>query len=333
MIQIEDTLDLSFEYNLPSGVPYFLTKQNPVDFWEARGKKGKGDYDHLLDQWESECRKKLTDNIQKYRKDITDFATKSKQFMYEFVEEGFTTPLFEDFLDGDRIFFIIGAPRTGGTYVYTELSRALDWPWKQLLPQFTHDHLPHGKYLRGSINEFGSTGWRQPFNYFQVLFDFCCYFQYINEVHPDRKNFLLKNSSICHGIQLMDQFFGEKAHYLLTTRHPGEMCLSRGENNDEEITDTIRMKNFEMWEAMYLEVMRDGAPTGKLTILPFDDSRRKFLENVFEQQGFNDQPEPFDPKQRSYKREFWNRESISQRIRRIYRLYDLNGYTFPDIVT
>lgn len=235
----------------------------------------------------------------------------------------------KDYID-KQFYFILGAPRTGGTYIFTQIADVLSFPWKNLLQKMTHDHIPHGFFLNGGKEGINQLGWRNPSNYVNAVFQICQFLVYYKR-EKISKNIVLKNISLCYGIKLLDNIFKQKAHYIITVRHPAAMSYSRAKTFEIQETNKIKKTHFNIWYSLYHEVVRDGLPEGDISTISYGKDFIDFLNKFHQIHDQTKKPLTFSPEKRDYDTDFWSKKELKEKINYLKELWSIKGLTFPDI--
>ncbi|MFT5115503.1 MAG: hypothetical protein ACI8P9_004854 [Parasphingorhabdus sp.] len=118
-----------------------------------------------------------------------------------------------------RFFFVIGIPRTGGTYVTKQLFRAGNIDYKKVQNALAHDGFPHLGHLSfrgaGNVHTSGLLQLAEYLTMVDVFFKEHGRLAYQGGVVVPKKF-----TKSVYYFDLIRELFGEKSHYLVTLRHP-----------------------------------------------------------------------------------------------------------------
>lgn len=124
-----------------------------------------------------------------------------------------------------RFFFVIGIPRTGGTYLTKQLFRACDIDYKKVQNALAHDGFPHLAHLSfrrgGNLHTNGLLQLAEYMAMVEIFFSSHGRLSYQNGIVVPKKF-----TKATYYFDLIRELFGERANYLLTLRHPLAMCKS-----------------------------------------------------------------------------------------------------------
>lgn len=318
----------SIEFALHYGMMEYAADLDPREAWEKRGIAG---HREEFESYRKERRNRVSETMkqERVRSRLEDLAERSTWLLEQFFSDG---DGFSDFVDGDTFYVIIGETRTGGTYLQKEMSRALNWPMKDLLIQMIHDELPYGQFLGGESDE--DLGWREPQNFYNAVFQFCQLLIYLDEEVPEQTAHVLKNINYACCLPLLDRLFGEQAEYVITVRHPAAVIASRlNWKADQEKAMRNREQyvsnRFRTWLRTYRSIAENSIPSGPVTTLRFGKEMDTFLKEFFERHDVEDEPEGIKITSRDYDETYWNRDEIQKEIREIESLWQLNSLEFP----
>jgi len=142
---------------------------------------------------------------------------------------------FKELLTGDvtnlreirrfQFFFIIGIPRTGGTYLTKQIFRAGAIDYKRVQNALAHDGFPH--LARLSFKESGNihtNGLLQLAEYLTMVEVF--FSQYGKLAYRGGIVVPKKFTKAIYYFDLIRELFPDNAHYLITLRHPLAVCQS-----------------------------------------------------------------------------------------------------------
>ena len=147
-----------------------------------------------------------------------------------------------------RFFFIIGFPRTGGTYLTKQLYQAAGFDYRNVQNSIAHDGFPHLSYL--TLNAKGNAytrGLLQLAEYLTMIESF-----FGGSKGPDyrsRKVVPKKFTKAVYNFDLVKDIFGPDSEYIVTLRHPLSVCksvLDRCGGMPEDRKFAVR-SNIETW--------------------------------------------------------------------------------------
>lgn len=234
------------------------------------------------------------------------------------------------YIQGRKINFIIGMPRTGGTTLYQALSDAYGWPWEGLLLSMTHNYMPNGRYcLDHPASEF-DMGWRLPWNFNSLIFELCQFLVYANNEAPDSENMFIKSTALSYAIKLLNFLFGDRANYYITLRHPGAITLTSGK---EEIKRNDHMETMAIWANHYSGIVRECRPMGNIHIVEYGQGLTDTINSAFANMKFGERLEntsffEYD----DYDKEFYDGETARRMfdfVRMSWKLFDVD-FPIPD---
>ncbi|GAB6100059.1 hypothetical protein JCM16358_19380 [Halanaerocella petrolearia] len=177
---LEVSIGKSFDIDLfiNYGVLEYIAGLDESKEWEIRGLAG---HKPKAAKRSLEQRKqKVQELIQKqsFKEELNKFIKEALNLFNAFINNN---GIISKYISNRNFYFVMGSPKTGGTYIYKEVSRAVGWPWKNLLRSMTHDSMPNGYFIRGEKNEIGGMGWREPMKYFNLLFQISQFLVYMDK--------------------------------------------------------------------------------------------------------------------------------------------------------
>ncbi len=142
---------------------------------------------------------------------------------------------FKELLTGDlntlkeisrfQFFFVIGIPRTGGTYLTKQLFRASGIDYKNVQNALAHDGFPHLANLSfkssGNVHTNGLLQLAEYLTMVEVFFHQHGRLAYNGGIIVPKKF-----TKAVHYFDLIRAIFPDNAHYLITLRHPLSVCKS-----------------------------------------------------------------------------------------------------------
>jgi len=317
--------NFTFELELNEGVLWHIADINPEKAWEMRGLPGKNS--NLFDIQIEEEKKIIIEKLKtaETRKRLNNFYKESNDLLQSILSGN--KNLKNEYIGTKNFTFIAGAPRSGGTYIYSEVSTALNWPHSNLLVTMTHDNIPDAKFINRQNNPLG---WRSPLNFFSIVFQMCQFLVYIKHVLPNTENIVLKQMSLSRIVPILNFIFGENSSLILTVRHPASVSASRvkGFKNTTE-TDEFRKATFNLWKNIYGDIAQDDLPSGNLTALKYGKDMDEFLSDFYKKNGKDVKPSGIRITERKYDTEYWNRAEIVSEMRQIEKSWELKGFEFP----
>ena len=322
------TLSVPVEYEgmtlkLNQGVLEYLAGINTALEWEERGFKAtrykKDERSKVQQQIIDEVKDRLDfDNSDK----LNAFAEESIRIFQALLNKNFD--VIHDLFQGNEIYFITGPPRTGGTYVLKALLELRNENLKDFNHKLIFDYTPLNTQL-GSNYGTNHTN--------QVLFEWAQWMVWVGKRFDlENYNFIpKKHIGMLYQLDLFDQIFGEKAHYIVTTRDPAEAYQSYADrfftdNPAKNFTadiglwkhsvlprtniDEERWEDFSFpdqfllyWCACYLEILNYGKEE-QIHPLVFGKDYERFLKEFAWEHNLVYSPETFDPTERDELPEF-----------------------------
>ena len=142
---------------------------------------------------------------------------------------------FKELLTGDvatlrdlqrfQFFFVVGIPRTGGTYLAKQLFRAGRIDYRQVQNALAHDGFPHLARLQfqegANVHTNGLLQLAEYLTMVEVFFG-----QHGSLQHGGRIVVPKKFTKAVYSFDLIRELFPHNAQYLITVRHPLSMCQS-----------------------------------------------------------------------------------------------------------
>ena len=118
-----------------------------------------------------------------------------------------------------HFYFIIGIPRTGGTYLTKQLFRASDIDYRQVQNAVAHDGFPHLANLSfresGNLHTNGLLQLAEYLAMVEIFFD-----ERGKRIHDGRIVVPKKFTKAVYYFDLIRELFVDNADYLVTLRHP-----------------------------------------------------------------------------------------------------------------
>ncbi len=223
-----------------------------------------------------------------------------------------------------RFCFVIGFPRTGGTYLTKQLFRACDIDYRHVQNALAHDGFPHIAPLAFAAHGNLQTSGLLQLAEYMVMVD--VFFGERGKLAREGRIVVPKKfTKGVYNFPLIKQVFGDAADYLITLRHPlsiiqsvldkaGGMTVDRkfAQRSAIErwaIEDWMRwhvpeesvraMKYVEAmagyWKRYHFQIAMETIPAMRSTILiPYGaESMSGAVESLFKTFGVELEPEPF----------------------------------------
>jgi hypothetical protein len=201
-----------FKLPLHKASVYYLGGVDPNLQWEVRGISG-----HSSGK-DPANKAKLNEQIRKVTAKLTGDAKthqRTKTFINDVCQltEGLMAKgpqCLQNYLGNKKFKFIIGAMRTGGTYLYKELCQVYGQPWSSLNLEMTHDSIPSYNCL--SFNHY-------PNSFLVLIFEMAQFFVWVKREIPG-DIVVQKRIAYAHALPFLNALLGKNAEYILTLRHP-----------------------------------------------------------------------------------------------------------------
>ena len=124
-----------------------------------------------------------------------------------------------------RFFFVIGIPRTGGTYLTKQLFRAGGINYTNVQNALAHDGFPHLAHLsfkeEGNVHTNGLLQLAEYMTMVEIFFG-----EHGRLAHRGGIVVPKKFTKAVYNFDLIRELFGASAEYLITLRHPLSICKS-----------------------------------------------------------------------------------------------------------
>jgi hypothetical protein len=124
-----------------------------------------------------------------------------------------------------RFFFVVGIPRTGGTYLTKQLFRASGINYTTVQNALAHDGFPHLAYLSfkdaGNVHTNGLLQLAEYLTMVEIFFG-----EHGRLAHRGGIVVPKKFTKAVYNFDLIRELFGKNAEYLITLRHPLSICKS-----------------------------------------------------------------------------------------------------------
>ncbi|WP_018249189.1 hypothetical protein [Orenia marismortui] len=234
----------------------------------------------------------------------------------------------KEYLADKEIYLIVDFPESGGNYLEEELSRAFG---QKLEKSISWDNLPDENFIINESDDF--LGWREPANYWGLVFQLCQFIVYINWTNQEKV--VIKNNLFVNCLILLDEIFGNSVNYLVPVRHPAAIALSKYDNLNKNRTNPSNDSNIESyidkitteWEKYYLDIARIVLANKKIVPILFSEID-EFLIKLFEEINFSGSPTGLKLLSKE-DHNIYQQEEITKKIQKVELLWDLNGIDFP----
>ncbi|MGM0472350.1 MAG: hypothetical protein ACQEQI_08765 [Bacillota bacterium] len=325
LLDVNYQLDLKLK--LHYGIVEYLAGYDPRKAWQIRGISGRGEASQNYFAYRQEKIEQLRQQLQQDRKlqqRVDDFIAETKELFTALRND--KQGIINSYLDKE-FYFILGAARTGGTFMLKELSRGLDFPYRNLHMSILHEHMPDF-----DIEEPYQIGWRKPENYNYLLFQLAQFLVYIKRQIPNH-NYVVKKTRFSKCLQLIDHIFGQKAHYIVTVRHPAAINASRIESKATgAVEDNAKLeakRTLYLWQSLYQELVRDGLPQGEIIPVQFGPAMDQFLDDFFTEHNSSLTPEQCRITERDYDYDFWTSEFVVNSMEWVKLAWQFHELEFP----
>lgn len=148
-------INRNFEINLDihRATLEYVAGLDPQETWNATTISGKGSSkSHMQVKQKRMNNIKEVINQPEFQRKLAEFTNEVLKLFQSFRNDNQET--INKYLNDKHFYFIVGSYRTGGTYILNEMSKAVDYPVKNLLHSMVHDSMPYTKYILGKhINE------------------------------------------------------------------------------------------------------------------------------------------------------------------------------------
>ncbi len=243
-----------------------------------------------------------------------------------------------------RFFFIIGIPRTGGTYLTKQFFRATGVDYKQVQNALAHDGFPHLAFLsfqqRGNVHTNSLVQLAEYLTMVEMFFTKHGRLAYHGGVVVPKKF-----TKAVYNFPLIKELFGSDSEYIMTLRHPLSIIQSTLDKSgglpkggkfavrsvierwamedwvrwgvpEERIADTDYYEVFlGYWKRYHYQIALEGIPAmPTATLVPYsEESMTGTVGRFYEAFGVDIAPEEFKvakPPKTSQKIEKLAREAV-----------------------
>lgn len=328
--------ELPYQLHVHRAVGWYINEFDPDEGWDFRGIDGYGFRE--FQEFKREKTDEAFQNIKNkpaLQNEFTDYIQECLEAFQQWQQN--PNYLRDEYFSGKDFYFVLGSGRTGGTYLLNEVARAVDFPLKKSLIIFSHDTMPNMRFTSGEPTEerenremFG-MGWRDPFNYHNLVFQIIQYLVYIDRKFENEPK-IVKKTQFGRCMKIVDFIFGDRASYIVTVRHPGACYRSWNESGFSTLEDSDKEKKREKilygWESSYRNIVRDGLPEGSIEPVKYGPDMEAFLEKLFRKNSSNKEPSDFSVTEREYD-DFWHSERVQSVISRVENSWSLHDLQFP----
>lgn len=303
--------------SLHQGSLEYLSGINPQKEWNERGIKATG---FSLDE-SKDVQNEIHDDLQRFFRREGD-SEKVSRFIQESLDvyEAIYDRKFDEIQDRfttDTIYFVTGAPRTGGTYLLKELMKIREDDLDNFNHKLMSDPLPKEHILD-----------EERMNEPQLVFEWAQWIVWATRELNDGQFIPKKNIGIGLHPHLVDLIFGEMAEYIVTIRSPGEsyqsfeerflpedgggysfdpwrLCVLQRCSIEEEHWDRLNPPDRYLlyWCSIYLEILNCDFD-GRIRGLSFGQYYEQFVREIANEYEARAEPENFEPTPRDQLPEF-----------------------------
>lgn len=340
-----------YEFKIAEATLHYIGNVNPKIEWEARGLSGY-EKEKLPKDLLQEEYKKAQEFLksQPGLKRLQAYLDRCSRILDELLEDPRAT--IERLFPGKKFIFIIGALRTGGTYLYTELCKIYKIDHTSLNQHMSHDGIPHQYWLQNfNKDQFHKTS---------TLFEIAQFLLWAEIEFKNSNSIIQKNVSYAHGLKLLNQIFGNKASYIISIRHPltvaesidkyliapyvkdnkekalpfWQSLLLAHENISENIWSHLSYyeKACYYWKAHYQLIGESLPLEGQFTPLCFGEEYEQYLFKLAYKKGMkNTSLSKLYFQEKAYKKEWPDPEWVEKIIFDVHTSWIKNGLEFPNV--
>lgn len=338
-----------FKLDLNAASIYYLAGVDAELQWEVRGLSGhdlKHENTETLENQKSNAVNVLLKTPQG-QKDLQSFTAESIQVLEGLWKDG--GKYLRKYLGNREFKLILGAMRTGGTYLYKEISEIHGQKWDKLNLEMTHDGIPHYVAL---------SNWNRAEIFNFLLFDMAQYFVWVKR-EIDSSVVVQKRIAYVHALPFLNGLFGDTAEYIVTIRHPVPLAysfarimgqdLKNGDNETPEgwerlitesgdwmsdkVWDELNyfQKTLLFWGSYYSDVATSSAFSQRITVVRFGEDVDGYLQSCSKEAGLNNyQPEGFDFTVKPNNGEL-DQDELSAVFSSVKHKWEANNLTFPEL--
>lgn len=338
-----------FKLNLHSASIHHLADVDPELQWHVRGISGhdradKKDQEKLQIQKQRAINRLLSEST--YQNKLQNFVSEVSQVMQGLFTRSNT--FLTNYMGRRNYKFVMGAMRTGGTYLYKELCEIYGQEWDKLNMEMTHDSIPTYSVLSNS----------HSLN-MQLVFAFEMAQFLVWAKHEIESDIIIqKRIAYAHALPAMHGLFNDQAEYILTIRHPitlgysfaklgnqnalDEHCkeppgwydfvvdggrdISRKEWNDFRYLQKVLY----YWERYYLDAAEAGPFQQNLSTVVFGDDVTRYLQSIKEKTGSTYELEAFNAKESELQDEI-DQFELEEIFNNVQQRWLAQNLTFPSV--
>lgn len=292
-----------FSLKLHIASVYYLGGVDPKLEWQVRGISAHDINQELKQSLEAQKHQALVNFAKdsKTRAAAQRFTDESSHVMEGLLTQG--RGFIKKYLGSRKFKFVLGAMRTGGTFLYKELCEVHGQQWDSLSLDMSHDSIP----------EYGHLAyWKRSNAILPLLFDMAQFFVWVKrELESDIV--LQKRIAYVFALPFLQELFSDSAEYFLTVRHPLPLAYSfakvMGEDphssnvqepaawyslvkeNDKDLSrerwNTLSYfdKALAFWREYHLPAASSREAVGNIHVVTYGESFNQFLDLYREKHG------------------------------------------------
>lgn len=195
---------------------HYLGGVDPKLQWEVRGVSGHDANPELIDTLQVQKDQAIVNlmTTPEGQKKTRDFALECISLMEGFMSKG--SDFITDYLGKRDYKFVLGAMRTGGTYIYKGISEIHGHKWDSMALEMVHDSIPEYQFV---------SEYFKPNIYFRLLFDMAQFLAWAKR-EVDSPTVIQKRIAYAHALPFLNTMFGRDAEYIVTVRDPVNIAYS-----------------------------------------------------------------------------------------------------------
>lgn len=249
--------------------------------------------------------------------------------------------------------FVIGEVRTGGTYIFSELCRALNIDHEDLHSNIVHDSVPDYEPLF-FFNE-------NPQMREVALFELAQYLVWSRSTQSQAKAMVHKRIAYAHSLKMLDMVFGDLGLYLITVRHPMAVADSFRKLENRTMlwarrgvkpqlpalwipgilkyfpfssSELDRMNFWELslyrWASYYMEVVKDAPYVGQIHPILFEEAQNFIEQFAGALEGLTSfEPKKFMVSSKEWLSDFPSEEKVREVMGIVAQAWQSKGLSFP----
>ncbi|GAB6100061.1 hypothetical protein JCM16358_19400 [Halanaerocella petrolearia] len=323
----------------------YVGEVDPILEWEARGISAHNQQEKAELKQQRRNAKQLLSTEQGQKK-INSFLQECSTIFHKLLYED--KIWLEDYFSEKRFIFVIGAMRTAGTYLYTELSKIRNIDWKNLSIKMTHDSIPTYGYLEG---------WEKPNRWLPLMFEMAQFLTWAKRECSEQNVIIQKRIAYGHALPVLNNLFGDKASYVITVRHPGAIAKSFQKMEGIDMKNTLEPPLWKemakqrkgisyseweklsyneriliYWQIYYEDVVKYGLPEGNITVLGYGKEEYEGFLSDFADKNNNKEYTltKFNVSDKQYS-DFWDSEQVNEIINQVKLWWQIHGFEFPEV--